>query len=106
MANAFRPRLVTFETRAVLKRSRIAVSKGLADTAVEMTKAIKKTIGKQGPPRSRPGNAPKKDTGFLHANLEVKKAGTNLALRVPQYGIWLETGTRLMAARPYIAKTI
>jgi HK97 gp10 family phage protein len=58
---------------------------------------------------SQPGEAPKKITGFLqrsiaHAMSGDKKqafVGTNL-----DYGLYLETGTVKMAARPFLRSTL
>lgn len=59
--------------------------------------------------RSRPGNPPYLQTGLLRSsiawelvkggpgNAELARVGTNL-----MYGLYLEKGTRKMAARPYI----
>ncbi len=108
MANPFRPRLVKFETVKVVRRSQDAMKKGFEATAKEMTKALRKVLNVKGTPklRSKPGQPPRRQTGFLHDNIEVQKKNLTLQVRVPQYGIWLETGTGRMAARPYILKTI
>jgi phage gpG-like protein len=56
---------------------------------------------------SRPGQFPHADTGTLKKSIFWKYinereviVGSNL-----DYSLWLETGTRMMAARPYIRRT-
>jgi phage gpG-like protein len=58
---------------------------------------------------SQPGEFPRKQTGRLRAtityevdtDLMVARVGTNL-----KYGKFLELGTRRMAPRPYLRKTL
>lgn len=108
MAIATRNRLVKIDIQGTIKRSRISISRGMADTAVEMSRAITKVLGRQGTSllRSRPGEPPRRQTGFLQANTSIEKAKGKLQVRVPQYGIWLDGGTGRMAARPFIRVTI
>jgi len=104
--NAFRPRLVKFETDRILSSVREAKVKALRQVAREMEAKIKQAIGTQGPPRSTPGNAPHKDTGFLHDKVMVVATAHGITVRVPQYGIWLEGGTSKMDPRPFIRSTV
>jgi phage gpG-like protein len=60
---------------------------------------------------SAPGNPPAVDTGRLRASLthEVETSGTRVTLRFGtnvKYGLYLELGTRKMAARPFIRPTL
>lgn len=106
MASALRTRNIKFTTGRVIKRSRTATAKAFKQVAREMTAAIKKDIGKQGPPRSRPGQPPRKDTGNLHRVTKVVQQGRTLVVKTPQYGVWLDGGTSRMAARPFVRKNI
>lgn len=54
---------------------------------------------------SQPGYPPNVDTGTLRASIDVRKIG-NLRYEVHdgvEYGYWLEMGTELIAARPFVA---
>jgi hypothetical protein len=59
--------------------------------------------------QSRPGEPPHKQTGELRRRVTHEvlasegraRVGTNL-----KYGKWLETGTRTMAARPWLARSV
>ena len=106
MASATRGRLVKFNMRIVNRKNRIAERKAQNDLSREMERALKKKIGIQGPPRSRPGQPPRKETGRLHADLAVTRSGRTITVRTMQYGIYLDGGTRKMAARPWIRSTI
>ncbi len=106
MAGAFRTRLVHFDMRIVKRRNRIAERKAQTAIAREMEWALKTKIGRHGPPRSRPGEPPRQETGRLHDDLTVQRTGRRITVRTYQYGIYLDGGTRKMAARPWIRRTI
>lgn len=72
---------------------------------------------------SKPGDPPKKEHGILGASVsyDVKVKGLVVQGRVgsdsdkirgrrpgtdPMYGLWLETGTRKMAARPWLVPSV
>lgn len=78
-------------------------------------------LGKNGKPRksqktvynfthSRPGNPPFKQTGNLRMSIAyevvnlVGRVGSNI--KKPAYPLYLELGTRRMAARPYLRKAL
>jgi len=105
--SGLRPRLVEFKTGRILRRNRRAVSTALDRVRREMRREIRKKITRgQSPPPSRPGAHPHKDSGFLSDNFDIIREGHKLFLRTPQYGIYLETGTKNMAARPWIRRNI
>lgn len=104
--NPMRPRLVKFNTERLFSKNQAAVRKAMQQVAREMQAKIKDKISVQGPPRSTPFNPPHQDTGFLHDNLTVTASGRQISVRVPQYGIWLEGGTRVMDPRPFIRDTV
>lgn len=60
-----------------------------------------------GPEPSSPGEPPHKQTGHLRRSVArevvdlVGRVGTNL-----KYGRWLELGTRMMAARPWLRRAL
>jgi hypothetical protein len=60
-----------------------------------------------GAQRSKPGEAPRKQTGHLRRSVTYEvigqsgRVGTNLL-----YGMWLELGTRLMKARPWLRRAL
>lgn len=106
MAQAKRMRRINFNTGRIIKRNRSATTKALDQMMNEMTAAIKKKITKPYPPASVPGRPPHRRTGFLHDRTEVIRKGRKFIIRTPQYGVWLDGGTRKMAARPFILTTI
>jgi hypothetical protein len=117
MAGAKRRVKIEFTTGRVIKRNRLVTSKAFKDVAAKMTAKLQKTIskpvgirrGKRGGVhkiRSKPGEPPRKDTGFLHANVEVIAKGRKVEIKTPLYGAYLDGGTRSILARPWIRKTI
>lgn len=60
---------------------------------------------------SKPGEPPRKRTGFLQANVKYELDKQAMAGRVgiaanAKYGVYLEMGTRWMAARPWLLATL
>ncbi len=106
MATAKRIRRISFNTGRIIKRNRAATTKALNQATQEMTTALQKKINKQGPPASRPGQPPRKRTGFLHDTVNVLRKGRTWAIQVAQYGIFLDGGTRSIRPRPWIRTTI
>jgi HK97 gp10 family phage protein len=80
----------------VANRGQTTKSKGLTDGAV----------------RSRPGEPPRKQTGELQrsiqreVNASDQKARVGTNLNDPPYPRWLEFGTRKMAARPWLRRSL
>lgn len=65
----------------------------------------------KGANRSKPGEPPHKDTGFLRSSVAWRTEIGDDALRVVvgtsvNYGYWLEMGTTKMAARPWLRPTL
>lgn len=106
MARARATRRVSFKIPRLIKRERRATSRGLDDTLKEMRREIRNKIGDPYPPASAPGTPPHRRTGYLRRNVKVKRKGRDFWVSVPQYGIWLDGGTRRMAERPFIRRTI
>lgn len=106
MASAKQPRRIEFKTGRIIKRNRRAMARAFDKVAKQMTQSIRKRISKPYPPASRPGAHPHKRTGFLKRNTEVVRKGFSLFVRTPQQGVWLEGGTKNMAARPFIRRNI
>ena len=74
--------------------------------AVEMETALRKKISRPGPPRSKPGQAPRVDSGRLVDTTRVIPQGTNVKVSVQDYGLMLEDGTVNMDRRPWIGPVI
>ncbi|MBY0523429.1 MAG: hypothetical protein K2R98_08515 [Gemmataceae bacterium] len=60
---------------------------------------------------SQPGEPPRKRTGFLAANVKYELGQAQMKGRVgiganALYGLFLETGTKWMAARPWLQATL
>jgi hypothetical protein len=100
---------------------RAGIGQALAVSVVEMDAYAKQKI--QGGSRSgrvyrrrsvthqasAPGEYPKSDTGQLVASLFFKVAADKLSAffgTMLDYGKWLEYGTRLMSARPWLLPTL
>lgn len=99
MALATRRRRVEFKTGRVIRGLRNATSKALDVVVVRMTKAVQSKLGNTFPPPSRAGQYPRKRTGNLQNTIAVRRKGRALFVSTPQYGIWLQHGTRKMRAR-------
>lgn len=108
--SALRPRRIEFKTGRIITRTRKATAKAFDTVAREMTKAVRQKISKPSPPPSRPGAHPHSQFGKrgtrLKNTFQVVRKGFTLAVRVPQYGIWLEGGTSRMRARPFIHRNL
>ena len=74
--------------------------------ALEMEIALRKKISRQGPPRSKPGEPPRMDSGLLHATARVIPQGLSVKVSVQDYGLFLEEGTVKMDPRPFIRPVI
>lgn len=107
-ANPNRIRNIKFTTNRQIKRTRTAMAKARRQVAKEMTTELKKLISAPYPPASKPGNPPhmRRPGVGLRAKTEVVARGKDLVVKTTQVGIWLEGGTRKMAARPFIERTI
>lgn len=115
MADPQRIRNITFKTPAVtaklisVKRESWEIVAKEMDTIVHATlgKNVGRRRGKRGGRivvRSKPGEPPRRDTGFLHDNtgVDYDPKKSRVVLRTPTYGGWLHGGTRRVAARPWI----
>jgi hypothetical protein len=71
---------------------------------------LRKAVDKPYPPASRPGAAPHRRTGKYQASLYCRVIGRSGGIvagsSMPDRALWLEEGTRRMAARPHFFKTI
>lgn len=81
---------IQFSTGRVIQRNRLVTAKAYKQVARKMNAVLRKTVGRQGPPRSRQGNPPKKDTGALHASVKVTAVGRKITLSMNQYGMFLD----------------
>lgn len=79
---------------------------GMDRVARRMTNDVRAKISKPHPPASRPGAHPHLRSGDLRRAFKVVRSGLKMFVRVPQYGIWLEGGTRNMRARPFIRRNL
>jgi hypothetical protein len=88
------------------------ITAGVAEASLTLKSKMKELISIQGPPRSKPGEAPHKDTSRLYNSIQaigpavqgdqvIASVGTD----VP-YGIMLEYGTSRMAARPWLTRSL
>lgn len=103
---AKRPRRVTFNFRAANRKSRRAETRAFDIVAKRMEARLQKSLSIPYPPPSRAGQSPHRRTGYLRGHTKVTRRGRSIFAHVPQYGIWLDGGTRRMAARPFIRKNI
>lgn len=108
MAQAKRIRRLEFTTGRVIKRNRLVTSKAFKVVAKKMQAVVRKAVGRQGTRklRSKPGEPPRKQTGFLQGNVKVVAKGRTVFISEPQYGFWLEGGTRNIEPRPHIRVNI
>lgn len=105
--SGLQPVRIQFKTNRIIKRSRTATIKAYDKITRQMEAELRRKITRgQSPPTSRPGAHPHKDSGFLSKNFQVLRKGFKIFLRIPKYGEYLETGTRKMAARPWIHRNI
>lgn len=94
-----------------------AVRRGLAAWGLLITARAKELI-QTGPKTgkfygshqaSAPGEAPASDTGRLVSSIRWEFSGSGLSIRVTagaQYAAYLEFGTSIMAARPFLRRAI
>ena len=99
---------VTFKTGRLVSRTLRATQKGLDEVAKDMTRVLKKAIGRQGPPRSKPFNFPKKETGRLHSSTKVVRLGRKLVVNTLGYGQILDKGApgHGLAPRPWLTPKV
>lgn len=83
---------------------RLVSTAGTGKQRDEKTGRYKRTYGTA---PSAPGDAPHKQTGRLRASItwefagKIARVGTNVL-----YGRWLELGTKKMAARPWLRRSL
>ncbi len=106
MADPNRMRRVYFKPGRVIKRNRVATTKAYDQITREMTSFIHKRISKPHPPPSRPGAHPHLRSGDLKRDTQVVHEGRRIFIRTLQRGIWLESGTENMKARPFIRRNV
>jgi len=111
MASARRIQRVQFkvQTRKVTRKIQLANAKAMRALATEITAELSKKLGKQGTPnlRSKPGQPPRRQTGFLQANTKVEFDGKNkMVVKTPLYGIYQDGGTRNILPRPFLRKNV
>lgn len=98
-----------------------ATAKGLTAAAAELSKAMKRNVGIQGPPRSLPGDFPKMETQSLRRSITFQAATPSMlaaaagvaagarnmvsGAAVNDYGLYLEFGTYKMAPRPWLLRS-
>lgn len=99
-----RTRRIEFKTARIIRKSTQAGRLALDAVAKEMTIFVRGKINKPYPPASRPGQEPHKRTGRLQSGFVVVRTGKSIGVRTSNIGIWLDGGTRKMAARPFIRK--
>ena len=106
--NPNRPRAVKMYVKPVVKATRTAIGIAFDQVVKEMHASIQKKLSKGYPPASTAGNYPhqRRPGVGLADTFEVVREGYEIKLKTPAYGIWLETGTRKMAARPWILRNM
>jgi len=104
--SSVRVRVVKAQFAVTVAATPAATKKAFQTVASEMEEVIRESIDDPYPPVSAPGQPPHRRTGYLHDETTVRAEGKTIKVRTPQYGIWLESGTRKMAARPFIRKAI
>lgn len=102
MARATAPRRIEFRTNKVIRKNRRAQKLAFDQLAIEIERAILKPIQKPYPPASVGGRPPHRRSGDLTRGTTVTRKGRTMIVRTLQYGVWLDGGTRRMAARPFI----
>jgi hypothetical protein len=83
-----------FSTGRVIKRNRLVTSKAFKEVGKNMEQVLKKTTGKQGPPRSKQGRPPKMDTGTLNRSIRVKATGRRIEVSMAIHGMFLDNKGR------------
>jgi len=99
----------TVSTRKITRKIQRVNARAMRELAKEITTVISKKIGKQGTPnlRSKPGEPPRRQTGFLQAKTVAEFDGKNkIVVKTPQYGVFLDGGTRNIKPRPFLRKTV
>lgn len=93
----------------VRKAVKPAAVKGLELAGAATAAGIRRRISVQGPPRSRPGEPPHKDSGELYGSIWWKVDRSNLVLYLISdiaYAEYLEVGTPAMDARPFMSQGV
>lgn len=93
------------------KNMRKLVAEGVDRASGALQTDLKRVLNRAGsPPPSAPGQPPHKATGDLGRSVQIDRSHveSDLKARVGTnkvYGRWLEYGTRIMAARPWMRPT-
>ncbi len=96
----------TYSGESFFEGIRERVTVGIGEAANILKDELKELISIQGPPRSKPGESPHKDTGDLYASIEVIGPAVqedtviaSVGTQLPQ-GLWMEYGTGASASDP------
>lgn len=94
----------------IYKRILNRYSENMEAVGKYLVRRIKQRIGRPNPTGdnpSLPGEPPKRVTGDLSKSINYRLAGFNLEIRADsEHAMYLEFGTRFMAARPFLTATI
>jgi hypothetical protein len=85
-----------------------AAQAGLEAAATFYAEAVRQAVATPYPPASAPDSPPHLRTGTLQASVgwnPLPGGGAEMGSGL-DYAMWLETGTRRMAARPFLAPTV
>ena len=104
--SAISTRNILFDVGKVIERRQKIKGEAFDAAVLKMEADIRKKISKPHPPASTAGNHPHSRSGYLHDNFVVSRKGYTVVVKVPQYGVWLESGTGRMKARPFIRRNL
>ena len=92
---------------AVIKQVQLTATKKLKLAAEATANQVKRNIS-IGRPASKPNEFPHVDTGRLRQSIFWTMRGSTTAIvgTPVKYGLYLEVGTRHMAPRPYLRRTL
>lgn len=99
----------TWNGDAVADKFRSKLASNITNASGFLQERMAYTIGIQGPPRSKAGEAPHIDTGKLIESLYVEMDAESLVARIGttvEYGAYLERGTDRMAPRPWCLSSL
>lgn len=98
---------MTWNGDAFLDAMESRYSARLDSAAQLLQQRMQARIATQGPPRSKPGESPHRDSGDLQASVTVQSSGMVRRIGSPlAYAVYLELGTSKMEARPWLVPTL
>jgi len=97
---------VTTQFKPTVKATRRAIALAMDRVASEIQRELKQKTGRQGPPPSKPGQYPKKDTGLLNESIEVKRRGRQIIVTTVDYGRFVENKAPTRGGRPFISRVV